>query len=630
MEINVLNNNFEKIAIVDQYRSLIWSKRYYDIGALDLEIEASIETLSIFKKGYYITRGDDDAIYVIKALEVDTQEDGDNYLIIGAYDCKEILQRRIVWNTVVFTGTAENYIRKLITDNVINPTATNRKINNFNLKAAKGFTETIDQQVTYDNLADKIIEVCTTFGYGWKVTRENGQFYFDLYKGVDRSINQDVTPRIVFSPENENIISTKYKTDDSDFKNVALVGGEGEGVDRKKRTIGNAEGLDRYETFIDASGLSSNTEEGDLVDYYNALIAEGKEKLSEQAVTTSFEGEVDTNSYKYKTDYNLGDLVTVKNEYGITSNARITEVIETWDDEGYTVEPKFEYFEPIDFEVPVEGALLTENRVMLLSETGGVPLTSENATNGIKISELDPVNELFDGCCFPIVQNGVTKKVTKATLESEITEGIQTELNKKLDKSGGAMTGNISYKGTKNTFEMIKFINNTVNEWGNGIAIGGGGATIIGGGESSDVLKSSLSSGGDEVMKIGNDQNVEVWTNLQSGNLSNGKKFDFKTDGNITTPKGTVAVTSDIYYEDYTFTNPTWAGVGNIYYKGGLKQWTGDIRFKVISAQVVYWTGFYPWVIFDHASSGSTQLTLGLFSANNAQGSCIVRVWYKK
>lgn len=421
MDINVFNNNFEKIAIVDQYRSLMWSRRYYDVGALDLEIEASNETLAIFKKGYYITRNDDDAVYIIKALEIDTQENNDNFLIVGAYECKEILKRRIIWKQVNFSGTAENYIRKLITDSVINPEIAARKINNFNLKTAKGYTETIEQQVTYDNLCDKIIEICTTFGYGWKVTRENGQFYFDLYKGVDRSIDQDVNPRVIFSPDNENIISTKYLTDDSNFKNVALVGGEGEGVERKIRTIGSAEGLERYEMFVDASGISSNTEEGDLVDYYNALISEGKEKLAEQAVTTSFEGEVDTNSYLYKTDYNLGDIVTLRNEYGITANARITEVIETWDDEGYTVEPKFEYFEPIEYEGDVDGALLTENNLMMLTESAA-PLLTENSQSveGVKISQLDPVNELYDGCCFPIVQNGVTKKVTKATLESEI------------------------------------------------------------------------------------------------------------------------------------------------------------------------------------------------------------------
>ena len=422
MEITILDNQLQKVAIVDDYVSLIWSKRYYDIGALDLEIEASTKNLSIFRKGYYITRKDDDAIYVIKALEIDTKENNDNSLIVGAYDCKEILQRRIIWKTVVFSGTVENYIRKLITDNVINPSATNRKINNFQLKAAKGYTERIDQQVTYNNLADKITEICTTFGYGWKVTLENGVFYFDLYKGVDHSTDQQENIKLIFSPDNENIISTKYKTDDSNFKNVALVGGEGEGTDRKLRTIGSAAGINRYETFIDASGLSTNTEEGDLVDYYNALIAEGKEKLSEQAVVTSFEGEVDTNSYKYKTDYNLGDIVTVKNEYGIMAHARITEVIETWDDEGYTVEPKFEYFEPIDFEVPVEGALLTENRMMLMSEVGNMPLEVEESEShtGVKISELDELLAVDDGCCLPVVHGTGTRKVRLGTIFDKI------------------------------------------------------------------------------------------------------------------------------------------------------------------------------------------------------------------
>lgn len=426
MEINVLNKNFEKVAIVDDYVSLIWCKRYYDIGALDLEIEASMTTLSIFKKGYYITRDDDDTVFRIETLEIDTREDNDDSLIVGAYDIKDILKQRIVWNQINFTGTVENYIRTILNQNIVSPTNTDRRISNFKLSAAKGFPEQIEQQVTYDDISEKVIEICTTYGYGWKVTLNNGNFYFDLYKGVDHSINQEENVHIVFSSDNENLVSSKYNTDDSEFKNVALVGGEGEGVDRKTRTIGSARGLDRFEVFIDASSLSTNTPEGDLVDYYNALIAEGKEKLAEFAVTTSFEGEVDSNSYKYKTDYNLGDIVTVQNQYGITVNARITEIIESWDEEGYSVEPKFEYFEPMEWEVPVQGALLTENKVMMLSEKA-TPLLVEDApteASGVKISELEPVNELYDGCCFPIVQNGATKKVTKATLAKQLNQII--------------------------------------------------------------------------------------------------------------------------------------------------------------------------------------------------------------
>ncbi len=336
MDINILNTNFERIAIVDYYKSLMWCKRYYTAGALDIEIEATAEVLEIFQKGYFITRNDDDGIYRIEALELNTDIENGDYLIVGAYDCKNILKQRIIWNTVIFSGTVENYIRKLIIDNVISPTIAERKINNFALKDSHGYTEVIEQQTTYDNLCEKIISVCETYEYGWRIIFENGMFYFDLYKGQDEGVR--------FSPEYENISNTTYKADWSEYKNVALVGGDGEGIDRKLTSVGDNAGLDRFEMFVNASSISSNTEEYDEVSYYNSLKNEGKEKLAETAVSGEFDGEIDwLNTYKYKEDYNLGDIVTIDNGYGVVIKARIIEIIETWDSEGYTLEPKFEY-----------------------------------------------------------------------------------------------------------------------------------------------------------------------------------------------------------------------------------------------------------------------------------------------
>ncbi len=373
MDINVFNNHFVKLAVISNYTSLIWCKRFFEIGALDLEIEATTETLAVFKKGYFITRDDDDAVYRIEALELDTTEDQNNSLIVGAYDCKDILKQRIVWDQVNFSGTVENYIRKLITDCIISPKLTERKIENFQLKTAKGFTDEIKQQVTFDNLAEKVQELCTTYGYGWKVTRENGKFYFDLYKGIDHSADQRENNIVMFSPDFENLTSSKYESDISEFKNVALVGGEGEGAERKKRTVGTARGIDRFEMFVDASSVSSNVE-GDLVDYYDLIIEEGKNKLAENAITTTFEGEVDAQSYHYKTDYDLGDIVTIQNEYGISINARITEIIESWDKEGYTITPKFDFDEFAND--TIDNGILTENGIVLTTENG-IPLLLE-------------------------------------------------------------------------------------------------------------------------------------------------------------------------------------------------------------------------------------------------------------
>lgn len=80
--------------------------------------------------------------------------------------------------------------------------------------------------------------------------------------------------------------------------------------------------------------------------YVVYLLSRGYDALVEYGSVVTFEGIVEPNvTFVYKQDYFLGDLVTVENEYGISRKARIVEVIETNDENGYNIEPKFEYIE---------------------------------------------------------------------------------------------------------------------------------------------------------------------------------------------------------------------------------------------------------------------------------------------
>lgn len=94
------------------------------------------------------------------------------------------------------------------------------------------------------------------------------------------------------------------------------------------------------------SGSPDDAENVELRDviYMPYLLERGYENLAEFGYVTSFEGTIEPNTtFAYKVDYDLGDLVTVENEYGISASVRISEVVEVWDDNGYSVEPKFEY-----------------------------------------------------------------------------------------------------------------------------------------------------------------------------------------------------------------------------------------------------------------------------------------------
>lgn len=74
------------------------------------------------------------------------------------------------------------------------------------------------------------------------------------------------------------------------------------------------------------------------------LLTRGYTRLSEYGAVQTFNGTVEPfASFRFGEDYFLGDIVTVQNEYGITAQARITEVVEVNDESGYNIEPKFEY-----------------------------------------------------------------------------------------------------------------------------------------------------------------------------------------------------------------------------------------------------------------------------------------------
>lgn len=102
--------------------------------------------------------------------------------------------------------------------------------------------------------------------------------------------------------------------------------------------------------------------------------------------------------------------------------------------------------------------------------------------------------------------------------------------NTYLKLSGGAMTGNIRYKGSKRTYDMITFVDNNADTYGNGICIGGGGLTIIGGGESANAVLSQHTSGGDEYMIVANDAAIDFFSNLQNG-WNSRKAGSFDTSG---------------------------------------------------------------------------------------------------
>lgn len=348
----IMNDKFEIIAPLDDYESLIWTDRYSDAG--DFEIYTGITTQSqeFLKMNYYLKSLFSDHVMILSSNEISSDIESGTVLIIKGESLESILKRRIVWKQTTLDGNFQEELERLLNENIISPSDESRKIENFIFVKSEDEQITslkVQAQFTGDTIFDVVKSLCDKFKIGFKITlNDKKQFAFMLYRGVNRTYGQKQNPYVIISKTYDNIVSSDYLVSNDTLKNVALVAGEGEGLDRKTFVTGNEviSGLNRRELYVDARDISSNLSNGEVLplDQYNILLKQrGDEKLADNRITKSFDGQIDPlGQFKYQQDYFIGDIIQFEDGYGNSAHARISEYIYSYSNEGNETYPTLE------------------------------------------------------------------------------------------------------------------------------------------------------------------------------------------------------------------------------------------------------------------------------------------------
>lgn len=367
MVLYVLNSQLDRIGIVDQYKSFIWTPRYQTAGDFELLAPANAETVDLLQRDNLIMREDDPShAMFIEQVKITTDEEAGHAILVKGRDLKSILYRRIIWKQTVLNGTLAEGITTILNENVVEPEDDTRRVDGFTVGDLSVGSDDLTVQYTCDNLGDTIDALCASYGVGYDVTIDlaTHAMTFNLFKGEDRSYDQTENPYVVFSPEYENLVETTYQESMKKFYNVANVGGEGEGDERKFATAGDASmsGLDRYELYVDKKSVSSNRGEITEEEYYELLRQAGDDKLATYQITRAYEGTVQSGGqFRLGTDYDLGDIVEVVNEFGMEGRCRISAVIDCLDGTGRHVVPTFEaLYADTEYWVDEEGNYITD------------------------------------------------------------------------------------------------------------------------------------------------------------------------------------------------------------------------------------------------------------------------------
>ena len=352
LDIYVLDpNTYERVYMVEEYESFVWTEKWQDVGDFELEILVDSNFHQLFQNGTHIGCSRSKRIMVVDNV-VKIENDKGRYVYRVKGKSKEnILENRVyqpTFHKIKNKEKKEEWVQTPIKDypqNVINRIWKTVCIDG--KYAAQDKVPYLTDQVPYPpgdipfpknqivanpkatTLLSIFQDICEAADIGFRMTYNHmfqNKLSFDVYSGNDlTSRNNGKKPVVIFSPQLDNLSSVRESASLENYKNVAYIAGGplgsatiyADGVNK------NISGYDRRVLIIDES--KARLEEGEKFPT-DEMISKAIEELSKSRATYILDGEIpEYPVYHYGVDYELGDIVEMRNSQGVYSNMRVAE-----------------------------------------------------------------------------------------------------------------------------------------------------------------------------------------------------------------------------------------------------------------------------------------------------------------
>lgn len=336
MEIRIYDAGMNFQGIIENQRSLLWNRQYNETGDFELHCPVTPYNIGLLQMGNLVWKKGSVDAGIIESRHIEEDADTNEIIVSGRF-LTAYMDRRLIRPTYNFSGYAEVAMRTILTNAVAIP--------HVQLGTLQGYTDAIEFQATYKRLLSIMQRIAkqVQFGFRFRPDFTNKTITFEVYKGLDRSMGQSDRARVIFSEDFRNLNKAIFEENDQVYSNICYVGGKGEGEERIYVAVGDTEstGLERREIFVNGSDVSDeNLTENE---YLEKLRQRGRDKLAECAHYNSVECEaIPYGNFQYLTDYDLGDIVTIKKEsWDIAQNLRLSGVTEIYENGTQTISPVF-------------------------------------------------------------------------------------------------------------------------------------------------------------------------------------------------------------------------------------------------------------------------------------------------
>ena len=219
-------------AVIDSPISVRWVRCFDEPGNFELYLPSSAELFELITAdigSLIVTREDDNVPMYIEDFKLSESAEGET-ILIGGRTMDAVMASRVVGYPTTYAHYPPMVVaRNLMLDNMIAPDVvesdytydpTARKLAPFEVESYSVIEDVITRTFGGENLLTAIDGLLREFGRGLRCRLIGGVFTFEFYRGSDK-------PHVVFSADNEMLISCEYEVDIRDKYNVVFVSATG-------------------------------------------------------------------------------------------------------------------------------------------------------------------------------------------------------------------------------------------------------------------------------------------------------------------------------------------------------------------------------------------------------------------
>ena len=341
----VFDKNMNGLGAVDLYDELVWERRYYEAGYAEMHAPATVNNSELLKIGNILYKNGATEAMIITALSENKSESIESKVAYGRF-LSSLLHKHIVRSEIYYDGPVEELMRTLVAETVMNKN-NDDYISFIRLGKKAGLSKKYSGYIEYGDLHDTLKKLATETDVAFRVRFDPSDkiAYFECYEGKDRSVMQTVNPQVVFSELYDNILSSAELMTDT-TEEVTTVTARYKGPYGEVSVTYNPsakQGVNKKELYIKGDAVTYTDSQGvthlDKAETRKKLMQQAKEAIKtvrrDFTCSTGYAG-------GYKTDYDLGDIVTIyKPDWGVTAHLRIDKITENTTAAGYEVIPVF-------------------------------------------------------------------------------------------------------------------------------------------------------------------------------------------------------------------------------------------------------------------------------------------------